>query len=83
MSQSPKKSKKSSLVVIKDLDAYGFSKVITEVLLGKKLARKSWPANEFVFLNEGFLRISREGVVFNWTVSREDMEATDYKVLEG
>lgn len=75
VSTSPVPKKKTSIQM-------SFGEAMREVILGKKITRLEWPADEYGSLHDGWLCVYRQGINHRWLVSSGDMEAIDWVVKE-
>jgi len=59
-----------------------FYDALKQVAMLKKIHRLAWPQEDHVFLQEGQLRISRKGVVYNLVVTDGDLSGEDWVIYE-
>jgi hypothetical protein len=63
-------------------ETYSFFDALREVLNGRRITRLDWGTDEvYGDLKEGTLRIYRDNVSYQWTVSEGDMTALDWIIL--
>lgn len=60
-----------------------FAEMIVFLIKGDKVARKDWPkkAKSYCFLKDSLMQIHNNGF-HSWVISRDDLEATDWEVIQ-
>ena len=66
-----------------DEKVYTFSEALTNVMLGNKVTRIDWGAEQwYVFMESGLLKIHRpDQTVHNWIIGENDMIGDDYIIV--
>lgn len=60
---------------------HDFYVALRQTTLNRKIRREAWPAGEYVFLDEGFLRVFKDGQKHNLIIGTGDLDAEDWVVI--
>lgn len=63
------------------IPTFDFPEAIRQIIAGRKVSRVEWANQDYGFLNNDLLSISRNGNFHSWIVNDGDMLANDWMVV--